>query len=126
MAKYGNRKVEADGIVFDSAREAARYKELKLAERAGAIRDLQRQVEFLLIPAQYENLGETGKRRGKCLERACKYIADFVYTVEEKAILPGHRKFVMVVEDAKGVRTEGYKIKKKLMLQKYGIQIREV
>ena len=126
MAKYGNRKAEVDGIAFDSVREAARYKELKLMERAGVIRDLQRQVEFLLIPAQYENPGEIGRRRGKCLERACKYIADFVYTVEEKAVLPGQRKPVMVVEDAKGVRTEGYKIKKKLMPQKYGIQIREV
>lgn len=81
-------------------------------ERAGAIQDLQSQVPFILIPAQY--LEVNGKN--KCVERACKYIADFVYTENGKRI----------VEDTKGFKTDVYKIKRKLMLYKYGIRIREV
>ena len=53
---------------------------------------------------------------GKVLEKECSYIADFAYFQN------GH----LVVEDTKGFRTEGYKIKRKLMLERYGIQIREV
>lgn len=106
--KYKNRKTETDGIVFDSAKEAQRWQELKLLERAGAIFDLARQVSFILIPAQYID--------GKCAERAVTYIADFVYTENGGT----------VVEDAKGVRTKEYIIKRKLMLHKYGVRIREV
>lgn len=93
--------------MFDSIKEARRYQELKLLLRAGAISDLKLQVPYELIPAQYIN--------GKCVERAVKYIADFVYTENGKEI----------VEDAKGVRTDTYKIKKKLMLYVYGIRLKE-
>ena len=110
MSKYGSKKTELDGIVFDSKREANRYAELKLMERAKLISNLELQVPFELIPAQ--------KRNNRVVERACTYVADFVYydKVKEET----------VVEDAKGMRTDVYKIKRKLMLQKYNIEIKEV
>lgn len=106
-SKYKNKKVTYDGIEFDSIKEARRYQELKLLLRAGAISDLRLQVPYELIPAQYIN--------SKCVERAVKYIADFVYAENGKE----------VVEDAKGVRTDTYKIKKKLMLYVHGIRLKE-
>lgn len=123
-SKYGSRKVTIDGITFDSIREGNRYKELKLLERAGIITGLQRQVKYVLIPAQREFCNEIytkGKNKGcfkpgKLLEKECSYIADFVYVQDGKTI----------VEDTKGFRTEAYKIKRKLMLKEYGIRINEV
>lgn len=109
--KYKNSKIDYDGIKFDSKKEATRYAELKILEKAGEIKNLQLQRPFELIPRQ--------KIDGKVVERACKYIADFVY--QER--IPGG--WQLVVEDTKGFRTEAYKIKRKLMLQKYGIKIRE-
>ncbi len=117
--KYRNKKIEVGGIVFDSKKEANRYRELLLLEKAGAISDLQRQVKFLLIPAQREpdTIGVRGGIHiGKLLEKECAYYADFVYTENGKA----------VVEDTKGIRTADYIIKRKLMLHVHGIQIREV
>ncbi len=105
MSKYHNRKVEIDGIKFDSTKEGERYLELKLLLKAGKIRDLQMQVEFELIP----------KQGG---ERACKYKADFVYHMADTG--------KMVVEDVKGKRTREYIIKRKLMLWRHGIKIVEV
>ena len=113
-SKYRARKVEIDGITFDSKREAHRYSELKLLERAGKIENLELQKEFELIPAQYEQSNK--RKRGKCLERACKYKADFCY------IENGER----IVEDTKGFKTKDYIIKRKLMLYVHGIKIREV
>ena len=69
--KYKNRKVFMDGIKFDSAKEARRYRELKLLEDAGEITDLRRQVRYELIPAQ--RIG------GKLVERKVDYVADFTY-----------------------------------------------
>lgn len=106
--KYGNRKVTVGGETFDSRREYQRWCELKLLEKAGKIHDLFRQVKFELIPAQYEN--------GKCVERAVNYYADFVYWEGD----------AMVVEDAKGMRTDAYILKRKLMLHLHGVKIREV
>lgn len=106
--KYHAEKTELDGIVFDSKKEAQRYAELKLLERSGAIHNLQRQVRYELIPAQ--------KTDGKTVERACHYIADFVYEDNGKT----------VVEDVKGYRTKEYVLKRKLMLQVHGIEVREV
>ena len=106
--KYKNKKKQLDGITFDSTIEANRYRELKLLERAGKIKDLQRQVSYTLIPAQRD-------ASGKLIERSCRYVADFVYRIDGETI----------VEDVKGVRTPEYKIKRKLMLQLYGIRIKE-
>lgn len=109
--KYGNRRVRAlTGEVLDSRREARRYQELLLLQRAGEITDLRRQVKYVLIPTQ------RGKD-GRVIERECSYYADFVYC---------DRSGAEVVEDAKGFRTEVYRIKRKLMLQVYGVRIVEV
>ena len=103
MSKYGNRKIKApDGQVFDSVKEFHRWGCLRLLERSGAIKDLKRQVKFELIP----KIGD---------ERPCNYIADFTYMENGE----------LVVEDVKGVRTDAYKIKKKLMLWVHGIRIKE-
>lgn len=119
MSKYNNRKVRRDGLTFDSKKEHKRYNELLLLEQAGEIRNLRRQVKFVLIPTQREpsQIGTRGGvKKGKLLERECSYIADFVYSQNGK----------MVVEDTKGIRTKDYIIKRKLMLRVYGIRIREV
>lgn len=122
--KYHNNKIIVGGIKFDSKKEAKRYQELKTFERAGIIKNLQRQVKYVLIPAQYEPSNEVytkgkdkGKtKKGKLLERECAYYADFVYTENGET----------VVEDTKGMRTSDYIIKRKLMLYVHGIRIVEV
>lgn len=96
-------------------KEARRWYELRLMEKSGAVEDLRRQVKYVLIPSQYEHSDQTGRKKGKLLERECSYIADFVYTQNGKQI----------VEDTKGFRTAEYKIKRKLMLYVYGIRIYE-
>ena len=110
VSKFHNKKILVDGIMFDSAKEAARYCELLLLKHTGEITDLERQVPFELIPSQKD-------AKGKVIERKMTYIADFVYKDKD-----GKR----VVEDVKGMRTEVYKLKRKLMLYVHGIQIREV
>ena len=110
-SKYGAQKTEYDGIVFDSKREAERWRELALLQRAGEITDLRRQVKFILVPAQVDE-------NGKIAERAVSYVADFVYG--------DLRSGETVVEDAKGMHTREYIIKRKLMRYVHGIRIREV
>ena len=124
MNKYHNRKVTTfDGIEHASQKEANRWCELKLLERAGKITDLDRQVKFTLIPAQYEYefdkvVKAKGKLpKGKLIERECAYIADFVYADEN-----GH----LIVEDTKGFKTKEYVIKRKLMLYVHHVKIKEV
>ena len=126
--KYKNQKIIIDGIEFDSKKEANRYCELRLLQRAGRIQNLERQKEYELIPAQYESFeryGKNGKRLkdGKrCIEQSVKYIADFAYTENGKQI----------VEDVKGYRDPKsagcakFVIKRKLMLYVHGIKIKEV
>lgn len=116
--KYNNKKLTVEGVTFDSKKEYLRFKELELLERAGKIRDLKRQVEYLLIPAQFEMVTDpkTGRRKRVCLERSCSYVADFVYHKENGEL---------VVEDCKGFRTADYKIKRKLMLFLLKIKIKE-
>ncbi len=123
--KYHNIKTKTfDGIKFDSRKEARRWWELKLLERAGDIKDLQRQVKYILIPAQYETIeryskkGERLKDGAKLIERECSYVADFRYV--------DLRTDETVVEDTKGVKTKDYIIKRKLMLFIYKIKIKEV
>ena len=81
------------------------------------------QVKFVLIPSQYEpdtvKVLKSGKEKvvkGKLIERECSYIADFVYRYNGKT----------VVEDAKGMRTKEYVLKRKMMLYFHGIRISEV
>ena len=120
--KYKAIKTVVNGIEFDSRKEARRYQELLLMQKAGVIKKLDMQVKFVLIPAQYDitvRYGKNGKRlkdKKKLLEKECSYIADFVYEENGKQI----------VEDTKGVKTKDYIIKRKLMLYVHGIRIREV
>ena len=102
MSKYHAKKETIDGITFASKKEAQRYRELKLMERAGAIRGLQLQVPFDLV------------KKSK-YGRAIRYIADFVYWEDDK----------MVVEDTKGVRLPVYKLKARLMQELFDITIKE-
>lgn len=106
--KYKNKKYKAGDIEFDSQKEASRYFELKLLERGGIISNLDRQVPFVLI--------EKSK-----YGREVKYVADFVYIDNEKGI--------KVVEDVKSSFTAQlplYRLKKRLLAEKYDIVIREV
>ncbi len=104
-SKYSNIKtVTADGIKHDSRKEARRWVELTLLQRAGEISDLKRQVKYELIP----------KQEG---ERAVTYIADFVYADKKTGNT--------VIEDCKGFKTDVYRLKKKLFLYRYGIKIKE-
>ena len=122
MSKYHSKKVIVNGEKFDSEKEFRRWQELRLMEKCGQIHDLRRQVPFVLIPAQYENYPRWSEKTGKrlkdgqhCIEHECAYVADFVYCKG------GER----IVEDAKGVRTADYIIKRKLMLYIHGIRILE-
>lgn len=122
--KYNAKKVSVDGIEFDSKKEARRYQELLLLQKAGEIYMLERQKVYELLPAQREP-DTVGKRggviKGKLLERAVEYVADFVYT---------NKNGETVVEDVKGFREGGayavFVLKRKLMLYRYGIKIIEV
>lgn len=100
MNKYRNRKVAVDGHVFDSVLESERYKQLKLLQRAGEIKNLRLQVPFLLQ--------ERFRKNNKSYQKI-EYIADFVY--EEKG--------QVVIEDTKGIKTEAFRIKQKLFEKQY-------
>lgn len=124
-SKYHAEKVTVNGITFDSKKEARRWLELTALEQAGKIHGLRRQVKYLLIPEQRESCAERYKsgpkkgqfKPGRVLERECSYYADFDYYTEDGT---------HVVEDAKGVRTEVYRLKRKMLLYKYKIRISEV
>lgn len=103
-SKYRNVKHECEGITFDSKREAGRYLELRLAQKAGRIRGLKLQYVF---PIVIDGV------------RICDYQADFVYEETQNG------QWVRVVEDCKGVRTDVYRIKRKLMLAVHGVKVRE-
>ena len=107
MNKYNARKITVDGIKFDSIREANRYSELLILQKAGIISDLRRQEEFELIP-------KCGK------ERPARYHADFSYI----DTATGEK----IVEDVKSraTKTKDYILRRKLMNWRYGIQIREI
>lgn len=102
-------------------KEYHRYLDLIALQMAGEITDLQRQVKYLLIPAQREpdQIGKRGgKKKGKLLEREVAYFADFVYKLTETG--------ETVVEDTKGMRTTDYILKRKMMLFFHGIKIKEI
>lgn len=103
MSKYGARPVTIDGHRFDSQAEGRRYIELRLLVRARAIADLTVHPSWPLTV--------NGRRCGR-------YVGDFSYIDNQTGL--------GVVEDVKGVRTPVYRLKKKLMLALYGIDIVEV
>ena len=104
ISKYRNERTNG----YASKREAKRAAELASLQSAGVISDLQEQVPFLLVPKATDDAG-------KVVERAATYVADFVYTEN------GER----VCEDCKGMRTDIYILKRKLMLMVHGLRIRE-
>ncbi len=106
-SKYKANKIEVDGIKFDSEKEAKRYTELKMLEKAGIITELQLQVPFVLQDA-FEVNGEKIK--------AIKYIADFTYWENNE----------LVIEDVKGMKTPVYSMKKKMFMYRYKKHIKEV
>lgn len=106
--KYGNRKTVVDGITFASAKEARRYGELKLMERAGLVRLLTLQPRYPL------------KVNDKLV---CTYVADFSYSTANGE---GGGIGKMIVEDAKGFKTPEYKLKAKLFEALFGFPIVEV
>ena len=103
--KYFAKKTVVDGIRFDSRAEANRYCELKILLRAGVIKELRMQVPYVLI--------EKSKYGRKIV-----YKADFVY----------NEKGETIVEDVKSkpTMTGVYKLKKRMLAEKYGIEIKEV
>lgn len=109
-SKYHAKKTAVDGITFDSRKEANRWTELRLMEKAGMIKNLERQKRYELTPTQRD------PETGKVIERASYYVADFVYEDED-----GNT----VIEDSKGMRTDVYILKRKIMLARYGIRIKE-
>ena len=108
-------------MTFDSKKEMYRYIRLKSMQEEGLISDLRMQVPYEIIPAVYEEetvqMKTKVKTVTKCVQRAVHYLADFVYKDKD-----GNE----VVEDAKGMRTEKYLLKKKMMRAFLGITIKEV
>lgn len=111
-SKYRNVRTTVDQLTFDSKREAERWTELQLLQKAGEITNLRRQVEYALVVSHI---------------LVARYFADFCYV----------ENGVEIVEDVKSAKksrggkkfstkTDVYRIKFKLMLALYGIQIREI
>jgi len=112
-AKYRNTKCEHQGIKFDSQKERSRWFHLIQLQAVGVIRDLRLQVSFVLT--------ERKQRDDGTWERASKYVADFVYTI----VATGKQ----VVEDVKSIATRKnrtYIQKRKLMLEKHDITVKEI
>ena len=111
-SKFKNKKVELDGLTFDSKKDARRYNALKLLERVGYISGLELQKSFVLAASvKFEN-----EPRAK---PAVRYVADFVYIENGK----------MIVEDVKSSATKSlpvYRLKKHLMKSVHGIDIKEI
>ena len=119
-AKYRNSKVTIGDDTYDSMKEYRRYLDLLALEKTGEIKELQRQVKYILIPAQREpdTIGKRGGiHKGRLLEKEVAYFADFVYTDSNGET---------IVEDTKGIRTKDYIIKRKMMLYFHKIRIHEV
>ena len=110
--RYGNgiKKRVIDGETWDSVAEYNRYHELLLLQKAGVIKELQRQPKFELAPSvKFEGSSRT--------KPALRYFADFQYIENDK----------LIVEDVKGemlLTDHVFKIKRHLMLSVHGIDIR--
>ena len=105
-SKYHNRKTKG----FDSAKEWRRNQELETLQRAGEISELNRQVPFVLMPS-YTISDETTKQGFRTV-REIRYIADFTYRLKD-----GTR----IIEDVKGMQTDVFKIKRKLLERKIAL-----
>ena len=121
--KYGNKKVEYNGLKFDSKKEKDRYIFLKEQEKLGNIQDLQLQVKYELIPAikeEYvEHLKTKDKVKTRTVQLAITYTCDFQY----------YKNGELVIEDVKSspkMLTKEYALKKKMLFALKGLKIREV
>lgn len=103
-SKYGAIKTELDGIKFDSKGEANHYAGLKLLERAGVIQNLKLQPRFTLQDSFIYNGHKI---------RKIEYVADFLYIKDGQTI----------VEDYKGMKTQVYRLKRKMFLKRYGDKV---
>jgi len=120
--KYRNKKVELDGIIFDSKKESGVYLDLKAQKAAGEIKDFKMQVPFELVPKQTETITVMNKRglpvqKERVVEHPVKYVADFVVY---------HHDGEVTVIDVKGLRLADYRIKRKLLRAVHGIAIKEI
>lgn len=124
-SKYGNKKVEYEGAMFDSKKELQRFLVLKDAEKDGFITNLQRQVRFQLVPAvteEYEvELKTKTVTKTRTAQRAIYYTCDFQYEKDGE----------LVVEDVKSApvmtkNDKAYQLRKKLLFAFHGIKIKEV
>ena len=123
--KYHNKPTErvtpaGNVLRFDSQKEARRYDELAALEQAGKIRDLRMQVDFTLQGAYTDTEG----RR----VRAIRYKADFTYMKQSFVDRDGEWQWALVVEDVKSraTRTKEYILKRKLIKERFNIDIQEV
>jgi hypothetical protein len=121
--KYNAKKfISSNGTKYDSKREYFRHLELLEMEANGVISELNRQVEFTLLPAvkvtETVQLKTKTKEVTKTIQQPIKYVADFVYTENGEK----------VVEDVKispKVLPKDYVLKKKLLFYFHGYKIRE-
>lgn len=109
-SKYNAEKVRTAYGTFDSKKEYKRFLQLKALHEDGVIHGLEVHPQFIVIPRQFDE-------KGKCIEKASRYVADFSYIDSDGRY---------VVEDVKGYRTGEYIMKRKLMLERHSIRIKEV
>lgn len=121
--KYNNKIIINEYGKFDSKKEYQHFLILFERQSRGEISDLERQKKYVLIPPYREEYEKKLKTKVKilsrCIEKECSYFADFTYT----------ENGVTVVEDTKSFITHKnpvFIIKRKLMLNRYGIKIKEV
>lgn len=110
MNKYHNKKTVYDGIKFDSLKERNYYVKLKLMQQAGVIWNLELQKKYIL---------QAGFKFNEKTIREISYYADFVY--EDKNGI-----HVIDVKGGNVTKTDVYKLKKKLFIKKYEIEIEEI
>ena len=114
--KYGNKKIQLDGHIFDSKKEAERYIQLRAMRKQGDISGLELQKKTLRRKSTVNAKGKPVP--GKVVVKERSYYADFVYYDE--------RRKEYVVEDVKGFKTDVYKLKRDMMYWIHGIEVREV
>lgn len=113
--KYANVPTDVDGVHFDSRAEARRWLDLQHLERAGEVRNIERQVRYVLVPSQ--------RRPSGGVEREKAYVADFRY---ERRMRDDGASWVTVVEDVKGAEPAVWSLKRALMLHVHGVEVQVV
>ena len=112
MSKYRSVRTVVDGVTFASKKEAARYQELRLLEKAGEIKDLELQPVYPLVVRHHVHHAQA--------TTIGKYTPDFRYREGPKGVL--------VIEDVKSsaTKTTAYRLRKKFVEAQYNIRIQEV